>query len=355
MRRTFLTVTGLVVQLVLIVGLILKFSNITDFELPQNDQKTVSFSQGGNELEGTLIMASTDGPVVLLVHGDGAQDRWSDSGYLPLVNTLLDAGISVFSWDKPGVGASTGNWLHQSMQDRADETLAAVAALRQVSGFEQRRIGLVGFSQAGWVLPRASAQTDDVSFLVIMGGAINWQAQGRYYAAIRLEQEGKTPTEIVVELTRQAAAHRVWFGGDTTYEEYIGAERAIGQSEDRILSEDRFHFARLNFREDARRNIAGLTLPVLVLSGAEDLNTDPQETVSVYRSLLDGVHPLSQFHIVPVATHALLSANRYNYQLPDQWPLATQARFVLSGRNAFEGDVLETLTDWIANVSKGAS
>lgn len=354
MRRLAWIVAGLSIPILFVVVLVFAFSRIRDFELPPDDQQIVSFSQNGNTLEGTLITASDDGPVVLLVHGDGPQDRWSDSGYLPLVNTLVESGISVFSWDKPAVGASTGNWLHQSMADRADETAAAVAALRQLPGIGERPIGLLGFSQAGWVLPRVPARTDDLTFLVLVGGAINWQSQGRYYAGIRLKREGMTPAEIAMELARQAMTYRVWFGGDTTYEEYVSAERTAGQREDRILSEDRFRFASLNYHEDARRDIVGLTLPVLVLSGVEDLNADPRETVSVYRSMLDGVHPLSRFHIVPNATHSLLSADRYNYQLPDQWPVAAQARLVLSGRNAYEGDILEAVTDWIFTVSLDA-
>lgn len=354
MRRLAFIVSGLAVLILCAVVLVLTFSRIGDFELPQEDQQIVAFSQGDNTLEGTLIRASEDGPVVLLVHGDGPQDRWSGSGYLPLVNTLVESGISVFSWDKPGVGASSGNWLDQSMTDRADETAAAVAALRQLPEISQRPIGLLGFSQAGWVLPRVPARTDDVSFLVLIGGAINWQSQGRYYAGIRLKREGKMPAEIATALARQAMTYRVWFGGDTTYEEYVSAERTAGQREDRILSDDRFRFASLNYHEDARSDIAGLTLPVLVLSGAEDLNVNPHETESVYTSLLDGVHPLSRFRTVPNATHSLLSADRYNYQLPDQWPIATQAHFVLSGRNAYEGDVLESVTDWIFTVSLDA-
>lgn len=352
MRRWAGIIAG--VGVLALVGLILAFSRVADFDLPPDDQRTVTFSQGGNVLEGTLVTASADGPVVLLVHGDGPQDRWADGGYLPLVNTLLDAGISVFSWDKPGVGASSGTWLHQSMQDRADETAAALAAVRQVPEVEGRSIGLLGFSQAGWVLPRVPAQAEDVSFLVLIGGAINWQAQGRYYATIRLQREGRTPPEIAAELNRQAAAHRVWFGGDTTYEAYLAEERAAGRAEDQILSEDRFRFARLNYREDARNDIAGLTLPVLVLSGAEDLNADPYETVSVWRSRLEGVHPRSRFRVVPKATHALLSANLYNYQLPDQWPLSAQVRYILSGRDAFAADVLDTLTDWIGDFAGNA-
>lgn len=354
MRRFAFIAAGFAIAALFVAVLTLMFSRIGDFALPQGNQQAVSFRHGDNTLEGTLIIAPGDGPVVLLVHGDGPQDRWSGDGYLPLVNTLLDAGISVFSWDKPGVGASSGNWLHQSMTDRAEETRAALAALRQVPGTGQRPHGLLGFSQAGWVLPRVPARPGDVSFLVLIGGAINWQSQGRYYAGIRLERDGKTPAEIAAELARQATTHRAWFGGDATYEEYVSAVRTDGQHENRILSEDRFRFARLNYREDAQSDIAGLTLPVLVLSGAVDLNVDPEETVSIYMSLLDGVHPLSRFLTIPNATHSLLCADRYNYQRSDQWPVAAQARFVLSGRNAYKGDVLDTVTDWIVTVTQDA-
>lgn len=354
MRRLLFIFVAFAVLVLFGAGLILSFSRITDFDLPQGAQQIVSFTERGDRLEGTLIAASADGPVVLLVHGDGAQDRWSDGGYLPLVNTLVDAGISVFSWDKPGVGASTGNWLHQSMDNRADEAASALAAVRQLDGFKNRAIGLLGFSQAGWALPRVPALTDDVSFLVLIGAAIDWQAQGRYYATVRLEQEGKTPAEIAVELTRQATAHHLWFSGDTTYEAYLASDRAAGRPEGQFMSEDRFRFSRVNYRENASNDIAGLTLPVLLLSGAKDLNVDAQNTVAVYTSLLQDAHPRSEFHLIPNATHSLLSADYLNYQLPDQIPLIAQAKFILSGRDAYKGDVLEILTDWIDRVSQSS-
>lgn len=89
-------------------------------------------------------------PVVLIVHGDGAQNRWSDDGYAPQVNDLLDQGIAVFSWDKPGVGASQGNWLAQLMVDRAAEAAAALNPLRSEPILTNSPMGFLGFfRQAG--------------------------------------------------------------------------------------------------------------------------------------------------------------------------------------------------------------
>jgi hypothetical protein len=42
-------------------------------------------------LAGTLILppGKLSPPFVLLVHGDGPQDRWSEGGYIPLVKFLV--------------------------------------------------------------------------------------------------------------------------------------------------------------------------------------------------------------------------------------------------------------------------
>lgn len=354
-RQLILFGTGLAVAALLSVGLIFTLSMIRDFDLPPDKVKTVEFRRGDDKLEGTLITSSTDGPVVLLVHGDGPQDRWSRRGYLPLVNTLVEAGISVFSWDKPGVGVSDGNWLDQSMQDRAAETVSALSAVRQLPGFKRRKIGLLGFSQAGWVLPRVPTLADDASFLILIGGAINWQEQGRYYGTRRLELEGKRQEEIEANLDRQEKRNRIWLDDNLTYSTYVTAERAAGVTEAQLMSKDRFIFTRLNFREDARGAIPRLTLPVLILSGAEDLNVDSLRTVSVYASLLLDTHPLNQIRLVPAATHSLLRVAHYSYQLPEQWPLWAQARFLLSGRNAYATDVLKEVTDWIISATDNSS
>lgn len=323
---------SLLATLSLLTGAALALKRVADFEMPAVTTTEVDFEHGGEILQGTLLAPSQTGPVLLIVHGDGAQDRWSGSGYLPLVNALVEAGVSVFSWDKPGVGASSGNWLSQSMQDRADEAANALAAIRAQPGNENRPIGLLGFSQAGWVLPRVPSLSEEADFLVLIGPAINWQNQGQYFASVRLSREGRSLDEIAAELDLQAENARRRFGPGASYRDYVAAERAADRSVGEILTEDRFGFIRLNREEDAREDIARLTLPVLVLMGAHDLNVDPQETVSVYNELISEAHPRNRIHLIPGATHALLDARYYNYQLPDQWPFVATARFILAGR-----------------------
>jgi len=123
--------------------------------------RVITFTHNEDILEGTLTLPAgvSSPPVVLLIHGDGAQDRWSQGGYLPLVNDLLAKGIAVYSWDKPGVGESRGNWLAQTMRDRSDEATVALKTLKKQPELLQSRFGFLGFSQAGWVVPQAAMQS----------------------------------------------------------------------------------------------------------------------------------------------------------------------------------------------------
>lgn len=349
MRTRWITwaAVGFVATVALLAGALVAFSRIADFEIPDVTATGVGFEHGGATLQGTLLEPSDTGPILLIVHGDGAQDRWSDAGYLPLVNALIDAGVSVFSWDKPGVGASSGNWLHQTMQNRAAEVSEALAAVRALPGNENRPIGLLGFSQAGWVLPRVPSLTEEANFLVLIGPAINWQDQGRYFARIRLSRNDWALDGIAAELDRQAESDQRRFGPSASYRDYVAAERAAGLPEDQILTEDRFGFIQLNLGEDARMHIADLTLPVLLLMGVDDLNVDAKETVAVYRKLIGVAHPLNRVYLIPGANHGLLDARYYSYQLPNQWPFAARVRFALAGRDAYAPSVIDTIAGWI--------
>lgn len=93
--------------------------------------------------------------LVIFVHGDGPADASRDSFYRPLWETFARAGYASVSWNKPGVAGAPGNWLFQSMHDRAVETEAVLAWAKGRSDIDPHRIGVWGISQAGWCCPRS--------------------------------------------------------------------------------------------------------------------------------------------------------------------------------------------------------
>lgn len=320
---------------VLLAGVVFVLQRLEEFTLPDGtQQRALSFSHGEDRLQGTLILPAgkTSPPVVLLVHGDAAQDRWSAGGYLPLVNDLVSRGIAVYSWDKPGVGESQGNWLAQTMADRAGEAAAAFSALKAQPELAHSRMGFLGFSQAGWVLPQASLQAK-ADFSVMVGAAINWRRQGLYFMRNRLAFEGHDPADI----TQRVAAE------DAAYDRTFSAAAVAAPCESVCTRDD---FERRNARSDALADIARMTTPVMLLMGDDDRNVDADESLRLWGSALPATTPRCLLR-VPGATHGLLRSRWFDYPLTTQWPLWKQGAFLLAGRHAYAPGALTAMAQWI--------
>lgn len=335
-----------------IVAIVYSVTGLADFDIDGRAGRDLAFDTAQGVVQGTLLLPDGSGPfaAAVVVHGDGPQDRFSDDGYLPLMNALLDAGIAVFSWDKPGIGASQGNWLDQSMQDRADEALAAWNAVAAEPDIRGAATGILGFSQAGWVLPRLAVRSDAPSFYVVVGGAIDWAAQGAYLTRARMTQQGYGTHDIDAALAFDRARNDRLFSGSADYADYVaalsdgGAPAGVSSTP---MSPQRFAFVARNFDSDARNELAEIHAPFLALLGADDLNVDAAESAHVYSEFLADANPENRIIIVPDATHSLLRSGPYNHQLPSEWSQAARLRFLLAGRRAYAPGVIDTLTGWI--------
>jgi pimeloyl-ACP methyl ester carboxylesterase len=130
----------------------------------------VRFSNGNIQLAGTLISPTTGGthPAIILVHASGPEDR---EYVLPFARFLIRQGIAIFGYDKRGVGGSTGDWNTASFEDLAGDVVAAFEYLKTRSDIHPMQIGLLGWSQAGWVMPIAAVRATDLAFLISLSGA----------------------------------------------------------------------------------------------------------------------------------------------------------------------------------------
>ncbi len=305
---------------------------LTDHDLSRRTAERFDFTAFGHVLSGTLWLPDiAPVAVVAMVHGDGPQDRTAAGGYVPMINVLLDRGIAVAAWDKAGTGASGGNWLHHSMADRTAVTRAALSRLKQ--RFDGLATGALGFSQAGWVLPLLTRE--DADFLVLIGAAVSWRDQGAYFARVRLASEGLGPSEIDAAMATQEIEDERLFGA--------GAQRPPDG-----MSEDRWRFIRQNREADAREPLSTLDLPLLAIWGAEDLNVDAVRNAAIYREILAKRDVPTRILLWPDATHGLLKAPAYNWQLTEDWSGFAYARFLAEGRHAFAPGALDMIATWIA-------
>lgn len=238
---------------------------------------------GGNRLTGTLVLpqhAPVKPGVVLFVHGDGPANASRDEGYYGIWEAMTQQGYAVLSFDKPGVGGSSGNWLHQTMADRARETVDIIDWARRDGRFDARCVGLWGTSQAGWVMPEVARLRPDIAFTLALAPAINWLRQGRYNTRAAMATAGEDEAKI-----QAREAH--WRHIQTLLEQpdgYAQYRREYGAAA--ALSADRWRFIRANMASDATVGLRHFATPVHLILGGRDVNVDADETERVYRQTI---------------------------------------------------------------------
>jgi pimeloyl-ACP methyl ester carboxylesterase len=133
-------------------------------------EQDVTFRNGEVSLAGSLILPSDTGrrPVVVFVHGSGAEGRWASRF---LATKFAERGVAALIFDKRGVGKSSGDWRTATLDDLASDVLAAVAYLRQNQRIDPRRIGVHGHSQGGTLAPMIAARSPDVAFVIASAAA----------------------------------------------------------------------------------------------------------------------------------------------------------------------------------------
>ena len=245
-------------------------------------------------LDGVVALPSTGRPsgVVLMVHGDGPVNATRDGLYHPWFEGAADAGFATVAWSKPGVGASAGDWLTQSMPDRSREVAAVLDWLRERPDLAGLPVVLWGASQAGWVVPSVAAAREEVRAVVAVGTAIDWRRQGRFHLRAELDHSGAPADErarAIAESDRTLALLERGATNDDYRASTTDAEP---------MSRERWGFVLANFRSDVTPDLPGLALrgiPVHLMAGEDDRNVHVAETERVYRSALGASLSVSTF------------------------------------------------------------
>jgi len=315
------------------------------------EEVEVSFLHNNNHLVGSMILPKNKTEplsVMVFVHGDGAMPYDAYGYYRPLWNRLAEQGIASFSWNKAGVGNSTGNWEAQSLDDRADEVIVAIEMLKQRKDISFSKIGLIGYSQAGWVLPLVSTKSSYPDFMVLISGAINWMKQGDYLTENRLIREGFSQEQIEAALEYNRNSIQI-LSPTSTYDDYIQFHNAnypkVLKENSEPMAPNRFEFAKLNWQYDARDNLKDIRCPTLAIFGDKDQNVDFSESTRVYQEEFNksGNKDLT-IKLFPNAQHALLKNNYFGEVLPGAWFLI---KLELLGADAFVDGYFNFLVNWV--------
>jgi dienelactone hydrolase len=124
-------------------------------------------------------------PAVVIGHGSGEVTK---DQLRRFADVWVARGYVVLRYDKRGVGESTGVYSGVGVQngDRMFDELssdmaACVEFLERQPGVDPRRTGLMGASQAGWIIPLA-AKKANVAFMILMSGPAVSIGEEMYYS-----------------------------------------------------------------------------------------------------------------------------------------------------------------------------
>lgn len=245
-------------------------------------RREITAEADGVRLAGSAWIPDGADVGVLMHPGSGPSDRDNDVFFPPIREHLLAAGIAVCSFDKRGVGGSSGRWEEAGIVEQAADLLAGLAASR-ASGLEDLPIGLFGHSQGGWVVVEAAAREPGIAFVIASsGGGASPARQERYSLTQRTSSaEALAAYDAVIALMHERPSFDEglhWLGESGVDRNHFGELQAMFEDEAiwRLVVEI------TNY--DPAGALARITCPVLAVVGADDPINPPEESVAAFRS-----------------------------------------------------------------------
>lgn len=238
----------------------------------------ITFTSEGVTLAGTLFSPTHPQAAIVLVHGSGQEKRMHQ-----FAERLAAHGITVLTYDKRGVGASGGTYTGPEVGtnnvDSANLSLLVKDASAAVNKMQEVAmdlpVGLLGFSQAGWIIPMAATLTPTVDFMVVFSG----------------------PTITSLEQLR----FQFHTNGDPNYWE----NHSEAEAREHIKNDpDRFKFT----PTDPKHSLAKLAIPGLWLYGAKDIQVPAQLCIEQLNQLKGKGKPF-EYRLYPNLGHNTASGS----------------------------------------------
>lgn len=281
-------------------------------------EEAIQFRNGSITLAGTLRVPSTKGPypAVVLTHGSGGLTRnGPGANYLFLADYFARNGIAALTYDKRGVGASTGNWEEASFDDLAGDALAGVQFLMNRQDINLKQIGLWGLSQGAWLVELAASRSKDIAFIIpVSGGGVNPEFQEIKRTELSMRVDGYSEEDIQQAVTLQ----KLKFHFARTSEGWEEYEVALQKTRDKkwfsiyvgapsAKDDSAFRFWRRINSFDPAPVLKKVTCPILVVLGERDTITPVPETIAnIDRALKESKNNNYTIKVFPKGNHSLL-------------------------------------------------
>ncbi len=217
---------------------------------------------------------------------------------------LLDDGHAVASFDKRGVGESTGSHFTSSIEEQAGDLLACVTAVREQLE-ETVPVGAFGHSQGGWVVYEAAARGEGLDFIISNSGPAVSPAEQERHALIQAVGDDallQPAVRAFDALCAEAAAGipadvvRGYLGTDDVHEVAHLFRHLVSTDDDWELASSIFNY-------DPTQAIGAIAIPTLALFGENDRIVPVESSQRALVRLIDP--PLLSVAVLPEGDHRL--------------------------------------------------
>ncbi|HEU4957561.1 MAG TPA: alpha/beta fold hydrolase [Sphingomicrobium sp.] len=269
----------------------------------------------GIRLAGTLRLpvGEKDVPAVVVFHTASAPER-DAALYDHLEQLLPSLGIAVFTFDRRGTGASSGDAKGNAFDVLADDGIAAAQMLALDPRIDSRRIGFWGLSQGGWLSILAASRYKPTAFAISISAPMVTPDVQMIFASeniLRIKGYSQADIDQAVaarkglddfmrgRLDRPSAQARIDAAAKEPWFDLIYLSRTFSDP-------DKSGWAK-EIRHDPLASIGNVTAPTLVLYGS----ADPWVPVATSMNRLQGftrAHPNFEAVVIDNADHTMMSS-----------------------------------------------
>jgi hypothetical protein len=263
------------------------------------EQVEARFENDGLSLAGSLLLPpGRNLPAIMLIHGSGTSGR-SNEWAFSIADAVARCGIAILIPDKRGSEESQGDWRTADFTDLAADARAGWQWLRGRPEIDADRVGYLGLSQGGHVVPVAAATSPGAAFAVNMVGStqvMETQLYDELELAYREHGLDQAAIDYLQEFARFSFDYiRTGAGWDRYIERHreIAAGRYARAAETWPISPDDpyWTFWRGVYDFDPMpwwRRVVRQGTPALIVYGADDDNVDVAASVARLQEQLPG-------------------------------------------------------------------
>lgn len=271
--------------------------------------------RGGVRLAGTLRLPAGESrvPAVVVFHTASAPQR-DAALYDHLEQLLPSLGIAVYTFDRRGTGASTGNPKGNGFDVLADDGIAAAQMLAKDARIDPKRIGFWGLSQGGWLSMLAASRHKPTAFAVSISAPIVTPDVQMIFASeniLRIKGYSQADIDQAVaarkgvddfmrgRLDRASAQARLDAAAKQPWFDLIYMSKTFSDPDKSGWAKEISH--------DPLSSIGGVTAPALILFGS----ADPWVPVATSMQRLQGfsrVHPNFEAVVIDNADHTMMTS-----------------------------------------------